>query len=266
MIEHIFLDMDGTLLNSQGMVSTSNATTIKEANIPISLVSARAPMEMVDTLQKINVNGIHVGFNGGLIYTYENNILETLVEKPLPADEAKYLIRYIQAHFPKISQSYYSRNNWYTCKKDKGISYEMTITKLHATLIDIKAYLHPTFDIFKIMLITFDEAEMRHLKSSLTTLNIDHVSIQQAGQYHLEITHKAAKKSKGIDYILNKKQINPSNTAAFGDGHNDLPMFTKVGYPIAMANAAEDVKLQAKYITRSNDDDGVGYGIKYLLC
>lgn len=73
MIKHIFLDMDGTLLNSQGMVCNINATTIKEANIPISLVSARAPMEMVNTLQKIDANGIHVGFNGGLIYTNEES-------------------------------------------------------------------------------------------------------------------------------------------------------------------------------------------------
>lgn len=265
MIEHIFLDMDGTLLNSQGLVSATNVKTIKEANIPISLISARAPMEMVNILQKIDANGIHVSFNGGLIYTFKNNTVETLVEKPLPADEAKYLIRYIQTHFPKLSQSYYSRNNWYTCKKDKGINYSTNITKLQATLVDIKEYLHPTFDIFKVKLITFNEQEMKHLKTKLTDLNIAHVSIQQSDKYTLEITHKAAKKSKGIDYIINRQQINPHNTAAFGDGHNDLPMFTKVGYPIAMANAAEDVKMQAKYLTRSNDDDGVGYGIKYLL-
>ncbi len=42
-IKRIFCDMDGTLLNSEGQVSKSNATLIREAAIPVTLVSARAP-------------------------------------------------------------------------------------------------------------------------------------------------------------------------------------------------------------------------------
>ena len=58
-IKRIFCDMDGTLLNSEGQVSDSNATLIREAGIPITLVSARAPMEMkeaTDALQLIPRN------------------------------------------------------------------------------------------------------------------------------------------------------------------------------------------------------------------
>jgi hydroxymethylpyrimidine pyrophosphatase-like HAD family hydrolase len=39
-----------------------------------------------------------------------------------------------------------------------------------------------------------------------------------------------------------------------------------VELPIAMENAAEEVKNKARYITKSNDEDGVACGIqKYLL-
>ena len=44
-IKRIFCDMDGTLLNSEGQVSDSNAILIREAGIPITLVSARVLME-----------------------------------------------------------------------------------------------------------------------------------------------------------------------------------------------------------------------------
>lgn len=50
-IKRIFCDMDGTLLNSEGQVSKSNATLIREAAIPVTLVSARAPMEMKDAVR-----------------------------------------------------------------------------------------------------------------------------------------------------------------------------------------------------------------------
>ena len=36
-IKRIFCDMDGTLLNSNGKVSESNATLIRDADIPVSI-------------------------------------------------------------------------------------------------------------------------------------------------------------------------------------------------------------------------------------
>lgn len=265
MIKYIFTDIDGTILNDEGIITEENSKIIRNSNIPISLVSARAPMEMINTLQKIDANGIHVGFNGGIIYAYQNSVIQIIEEKPINKHDSKYLINYIKTNFPNISQSYYSRNNWYTFKRDRGINYETSITKLQAKLIDMKAYTNPSFSIFKIMLITFDEKEMITLTDKLKKLNMLYTSVQRSGKYYLEITHTEAKKSKAIDYILNYYGINAESAAAFGDGHNDLPMFSKVGYPIAMANASDEVKLQAKYITKSNNQNGVGYGIKYLL-
>lgn len=42
-------------------------------------------------------------------------------------------------------------------------------------------------------------------------------------------------------------------------------MFEQVGYAIAMDNAMEAIKDYAHYITQSNDQDGVSYGIKQFL-
>ncbi|CAM2831203.1 Cof-type HAD-IIB family hydrolase [Levilactobacillus brevis] len=45
-IKQIFLDMDGTLLNEQGTVSDDNRRTVADSVCSVTLVSARAPMEM----------------------------------------------------------------------------------------------------------------------------------------------------------------------------------------------------------------------------
>ena len=42
-------------------------------------------------------------------------------------------------------------------------------------------------------------------------------------------------------------------------------MFERVAYPIVMENALDDIKTVAYRITRSNDEDGVGYGMKAFL-
>ena len=44
---------------------------------------------------------------------------------------------------------------------------------------------------------------------------------------------------------------------AVGDGCNDIPMLEYAGLGVAMANASDDVKDNADYITLSNEEDGV---------
>ena len=44
---------------------------------------------------------------------------------------------------------------------------------------------------------------------------------------------------------------------AFGDAVNDLDMFKKVKYSIAMGNGANVVKQQAWSVTDSHDENGI---------
>ena len=120
-------------------------------------------------------------------------------------------------------------------------------------------------ELFKIMLITFDEKVMADLKKFLVALEISGITIQQSGASYLELTSAQAKKSHGIAWVMAKEQLDVADTAAFGDGHNDLPMLHLVGTPIAMANATGEVKAVAKFVTKSNNEDGVGCGIENFL-
>lgn len=60
--------MDGTLIDNTGAVSEENVSLIKSTGIPMTLVSARAPMEMMAAIEKLDLTGAQVGFNGALIY------------------------------------------------------------------------------------------------------------------------------------------------------------------------------------------------------
>ena len=53
---------------------------------------------------------------------------------------------------------------------------------------------------------------------------------------------------------------------ACGDGDNDTVMLREVGFGVAMANAEEQVKDAADYITLSNEEEGVAEVIeKFIL-
>ena len=50
--------------------------------------------------------------------------------------------------------------------------------------------------------------------------------------------------------------IPPNEIATIGDGFNDVLMFLKTGFSIAMGNAADEVKAQASAVTDTNENDG----------
>jgi hydroxymethylpyrimidine pyrophosphatase-like HAD family hydrolase len=50
--------------------------------------------------------------------------------------------------------------------------------------------------------------------------------------------------------------------AALGDMGNDVEMFRRAGFPIAMGNATPEVKALAQAISLSNDEDGFAVAIE----
>lgn len=69
-------------------------------------------------------------------------------------------------------------------------------------------------------------------------------------------------KGKALIWLGKHLGIRKEEIMAFGDSSNDLKMMKGVGIGVAMANAREDVKEAADYITASNDEDGVAHFIE----
>lgn len=55
-----------------------------------------------------------------------------------------------------------------------------------------------------------------------------------------------------------------NQTLVFGDAENDLSMFAKAKYSVAMNQAKKEIKSKAKFITNSNNEDGVGKFLEKL--
>ena len=71
-------------------------------------------------------------------------------------------------------------------------------------------------------------------------------------------------KDLGVAATLERLGIDASEAIAFGDGENDLSMFSAVGTSVAMGNAQDTVKAAATYVTTAVDDDGIYNAAKYF--
>jgi hydroxymethylpyrimidine pyrophosphatase-like HAD family hydrolase len=59
--------------------------------------------------------------------------------------------------------------------------------------------------------------------------------------------------------------IPPEQIATIGDMPNDVLMFRKSGFSIAMGNASDEVKKQASAVTDSNEDEGFAKAIRKFI-
>lgn len=265
-IKHIFSDMDGTLLNDKGVISERNIQTIKSCGIPFTLVSARAPMEMFDTIDKLGLTSTQIAFNGGLIYKRHGDSIDKITEDFINFDIVQNITLKIRQQFKDISLSLYTDQKWYTDQIDDGIKLETSLTFHEPTVVNYHEFFKTNSeDIYKIMFIAKSTSELNNIVKALDSLHLDNVSIQQSGNNYLEITSDKAKKSSGIHYIQELNHLDKSEIAAFGDGHNDIPMLKMVGTAIIMDNATKEVKKYATHITRTNQQDGVGFGIMNFI-
>lgn len=82
--------------------------------------------------------------------------------------------------------------------------------------------------------------------------------------YGVDIVEKVHDKGEGVKFVLDYLKINKRNAMAFGDDYGDITMFKEVGWPIALANAREEVKDQAKLVTSEVWNSGVKVALDNL--
>lgn len=264
-VEYFFSDMDNTLLASNGSVTKENIEIIKKIDTPFSLVSARAPIEMDFALDLLDLRGPQVGFNGGIVFQGTGDTRRVIEKRFINFQLARLIVENVVSKFPDVSTSFYDENFWYTNEINQGIEYESSLTKQAPIVRPLAQLFSQHIDIYKIMIIIFDESVMKKVIDYFSKAAFKAIIVQRSGKNYLEITHEDAVKENGIKAILQNKNINLENTYAFGDGHNDIPMFNAVGHAVAMENSAIEVKQHAEYLTDTNDNSGVGKFILKLM-
>jgi hydroxymethylpyrimidine pyrophosphatase-like HAD family hydrolase len=59
--------------------------------------------------------------------------------------------------------------------------------------------------------------------------------------------------------------IPPEQIATIGDSSNEVLMFRKSGFSIAMGNATDKVKAEATAVTDSNEDEGFANAVRKFV-
>lgn len=266
MYKLIAIDMDGTLLNSDRIITDRTKKAISEARKKgkyVVLCSGR-PIEGIERfLVELNMNtedDYVISFNGSLVQHAAKK--DVIGKKALKGSDLKFLYEVSKKLCVNIHG--FSKEGCITPKMSK---YTMLEGELNG--IEVKEFDYNNIDndedIMKVMMI--DEPEiLDNVIKNLPKDLYDKYTVVRSMPYFLEFLNKEANKGVGVKMLSDYLNIKREEVICVGDAGNDLHMVEYAGLGVAMENATEDLKKAASYITKSNDNDGVAEVIeKYML-
>ncbi|RKN77967.1 Cof-type HAD-IIB family hydrolase [Ulvibacterium marinum] len=258
----IFIDVDGTLLTDELIISSGTKEVLGKLNkqgILISIVTARPPGASLPYYNELGVteNPI-ICFNGALIM--QNNMV--LHEEVIGAMEIMQIINEVKNF--NINISLYKHHDWYTNQIDYWIKQEVQITHAKVTKIDFDLLISSNFYANKLLLMG-QPFEISNVETHLKNIGFDYLNIHKSKPTYLEIMNNSASKSRGIEGIIKVLDITADEIITIGDNFNDIDMFLLARTSIAMGNAPEEVKKYATIVTDNNNSDGIRKALNNLI-
>ena len=272
----VFIDMDGTLLDSHRRISQVTKDSIIAAQkhgAMIVINSGRLPLSIEHFLANNGLEIPYIALNGAYIYDTLNN---TLVFKD--AMDCRGCVEMLEKCNQLRVQSYwYTKDKMYTnnfLSNSKMIRPDMkqlffdTVMSLSGYLVKSK-HLEDTirsgkYEILKGSVTCLDASRMELLQKEFQVLGTSEVTASSTSQ--LEFSAKGVLKGNAMKRVLCYYGIRPDESIAIGDQENDISMIQQAGLGIAMGNAIERVKILADFVTDTNNNDGVAKALhKYIL-
>ena len=267
-IKLIALDLDGTLLNSKKEISPRTRAAIDAAlakGVRVALASGRSRrgiMHVAEELELEKKHGLIVAWNGAHVEDLTSH--EVLHQRTLPQGIEVELCDYAKAHDMAIMT--YDREGMSISEtpEDEYIVYEAVSNRIPQRKVEsLPAEI--TYPLNK-MLLTFHPSRLAALEPEMQANFQGRIDVYHSEPYFLEAMPLNCTKATALEMLLDKLGMTRENLMVCGDSGNDLAMIRFAGLGVAMANADEDVKAQADFVSASNDEDGVAVAIeKFVL-
>lgn len=260
MVKAIFFDVDGTLLSHSTHAIPDSAfralDALREKGILTFLATGRhisilheiLPMDRLHFDGFVSLNGQYCCNNDGVIY-----------HSPIPQKDIAALLDYLKEDpHPCIlieeHQMYINFHNAYVQRVQAAIRAQMPL------LGDLdRGYTAPVYQ----ALLYISDEDMARLPS-LPGIRFSRWRLGGPELSGADLYPVSGGKAVGIAKVLEHYGIDKAQTMAFGDGENDVDMFSAVGISVAMGNGCDEAKNAADYVTDDIDEDGIWNALKHF--
>jgi hydroxymethylpyrimidine pyrophosphatase-like HAD family hydrolase len=293
----IAIDLDGTLLNSDGRVSPRNLAALRLAEnsgAEVVISTGRRHCYAMRVLRDLNLrpDSAVVSSNGTVIRTIDSQLLH---RSHLPLETAHWLCNHLTAYrnalmltFDKVGPTGEDTRGALVCEHldDLHISIGrwMRANEPYIRQVaSIEDALHHDAPIQMMLagpVARMAEAEARllehpgitpvgELESPGAAITLHRTIYPEKDLSIVDILPAGSSKATALQHLAHLRGIAVEDIVAIGDNWNDVPMLRLAGHAVLMSNAPEDLKALAQasgwHIAPTNDHDGVAVVIESAL-
>lgn len=268
----IALDLDGTLLTTEKVLSPENEAALRraaEAGIEIVPATGRFYSAIPESVRGLPYIRYAITINGAQIWDAREG--RSLYRAEIPWQRAVELMGRLDS-LPVIYDCY--MDNWGWISRDHQAraadfaphrhSLEL-LQKLRTPVPELKAHLAATrHDVQKVMMFFRDPALRLAAMEDLAQRFPD-LAVTSSIPMNIELNSRDATKGAALERLAALLGIPRAETVAFGDDLNDVTMLRAAGIGVAMGNAGPEARAAADRITASCDENGVAKALEILL-
>lgn len=284
MIKLIALDMDGTVLNEEHVISERNAAAIKAAQakgIEVIISTGRGYLDGMIPVNKADLTLAFSGLNGAEV---RNESGEIMSKTSFDAADLLKIRKVLEAN--DILYDVFIGDQVYTINLEGQIAIFLQFSgakESSETADEIKKSVQDRVDqglvievdsydglikenqdkVYKILAMCNDLDKLSAVRDELVAINSIAVSSSLIG--NLEITDAQAQKGIALKKYAALKGVSLEHTMVVGDNFNDISMMQVAGHAVAMGNAPEEIKEICDDVTVTNEEDGVAVAIEKVL-
>jgi Cof subfamily protein (haloacid dehalogenase superfamily) len=255
-------DVDGTLVTKDKTLTEGAKAAVRrlhDAGIGFTITSSRPTIGMRFLIEPLAIRLPVGAFNGSCIVDPQ---LKPIEQHLIPAPAVQRSLDVLNEFGVDIwlftNEEWLTRNpeGEYVPNEKRAIKHDPTI------VADFARHLAGAC---KIVGSSSDPVLLQRCEAAMQQAVSTEATAVRSQTYYLDITPPGHDKGTFVEAIAKRLKISTEAVATIGDMQNDLAMFRKSGFSIAMGNATDDVKKQATDVTASNEDEGFAKAIDMIL-
>lgn len=258
----VAIDLDGTLLRSDGTLSPRSMRVLDKARsrgARVVVVTARPPRHVRRVLADAGwCEAIAICSNGAIVHDLARN--QTVSTAVLGSETA---VRVAAAFAQAMPEVRWAVETGFELVSAPGWGYTFSGELAHRRDHQLDAmWLLPLVKILG----WSDQRTADQMLEVIRSLDLSDVEFTHSGGAGIvELSAAAVTKAGALAEFCRSSGVTAEDVIAFGDMPNDVPMLRWAGRSWAVANAHPDARDAATAVTASNDDDGVAQVLEDLF-
>jgi len=262
----IATDLDGTLLRSDGSVSSRTRAAVdaaEDAGWLVVIATGRPPRWIPPVVEQLGERGLVVCANGASVYDPARG--ELVVRNDLSPEVAGSLVDELQAALPDATLGF-----------EQGMRFVADTTIERADPRVLRQWLEAGLQVGPIrefltegvtkLIVRLPESSPPGSAARVQRLVGDRALVTHStNETFLELSRADVHKAVTVERLLEGSGVAPSEVVAFGDMPNDRELVEWAGWGVAMGNGHPELRAVADEVTATNDDDGVAVVVERLL-